>query len=147
MYQICTITAAAKKALKEKSSLSYTPLKYENRIEFQFLLEQKLFSTKKYIAENVSVWYDYCFKKGLQDIKFLSPITVKDRGILGFSNTTESSITCFYKGGKVTYFSAQWEFDSVKKCGIFFILNMSGMMRLLIGHSLKIIQKVSNLFY
>jgi hypothetical protein len=46
MYQICYITAAAKKALKEKSALSYTPLKYENKIEFQFLPEKKLFSTK-----------------------------------------------------------------------------------------------------
>lgn len=115
MYQVCCITAAAKKALKEKSALSYTPLEYEKGIEFQFLPEKKLFSTKKYKAENVPAWYDYCLKKGLQDLKCLAPITVKDRGILGFSNTTQSSIVCFYEGGKVTYFSSQWEFDSVQK--------------------------------
>lgn len=114
MYQICCITAAAKKALKEKSTLSYNPLKYENRIEFQFLPEKKLFSTQKYKAENVMAWYTYCLKKGMNDLKFLAPIAVKDRGILGFSNTTQSSITCFYKGGKVTYFTAQWEFDSAQ---------------------------------
>lgn len=62
MYQICCITAAAKIALKEKST--YTQLKYENRIEFQFLPERKLFSTKKYKAENVLAWFDYCIKKG-----------------------------------------------------------------------------------
>ncbi len=112
MYQICCITAAAKKALKEKSALSYTPLKYENRIEFQFLPEKKLFSTKKYKAENVLAWYDCCIKKGMYDIKLLAPVAVKDRSILGFSNTTLSSLVCFYEGGKVTYFSAQWEFDS-----------------------------------
>ena len=115
MYQICCITAAAKKALKEKSALSYTPLKYENKIEFQFLPEKKLFSTKEYKAESVPAWYDYCIKKGLQDLKFLAPAAVKDRGILGFSNTTQSSIICFYKNGKVTYFFAQWEFDSAQK--------------------------------
>lgn len=115
MYQICCITAAAKKALKENSTLSYTPLKYEDRIEFQFLPEKKLFSTKKYKAGNVPAWYEYCLKKGLNDLKFLAPVAVKDRGILGFSNTTQSSLTCFYEGGKVTYFSAQWDFDSVKK--------------------------------
>lgn len=71
MYQICCIAAATKKALKEKSVLSFTPLKYENRIEFQFLPEKKLFSTKKYKAENVSAWYDYCLKKGMYDLKFL----------------------------------------------------------------------------
>jgi len=114
MYQICCITAAAKKALKEKSTLSYTPLKYENRIEFQFLPEKKLFITQKYKAENVPTWYTYCLKKGMYDLKFLAPIVVKDRGILGFSNTTQSCITCFYEGGKVTYFTAQWEFDSAQ---------------------------------
>lgn len=46
---------------------------------------------------------------------FLVPVVVKNRNILGFSNTTQSSLTCFYEGGKVTYFSAQWEFDSVQK--------------------------------
>ncbi len=115
MYQICCITAAAKKALKEKSALLYTPLKYENRIEFQFLPEKKLFSAKKYKAENVLGWYDNCLKKGLQDVKFIAPVAVKDRNILGFSNTTQSSIVCFYEGSKVTFFSAQWEFDSAQK--------------------------------
>lgn len=115
MYQICCITAAAKKALKEKSAPSYTPLKYENRIEFQFLPEKKLFSTKIYKAKNIPAWYEYCLKKGLHDLNFLAPVAVKDLGILGFSNTTQSSIACFYEGGKVTYFSAQWEFDSAQK--------------------------------
>ncbi len=115
MYQICCITAAAKKALKEKSALTYTPLKYEKKIEFQFLPEKKLFSTKKYKAENVPAWYDYCLKKRIQDIKFLAPAAVKDRNILGFSSTRQSSVVCFYKGGEVAYFSAQWEFDSAQK--------------------------------
>lgn len=114
MYQFCCITVAAKKALKEKSTLSYTPLKYENRIEFQFLPEKKLFSTQKYKAENVQAWYTYCLKKGLFDLKFFTPIEVKDRVILGFSNTTQSCITCFYEGGKVTCFTTKWEFDTVQ---------------------------------
>lgn len=114
MYQICCITAAAKKALKEKSTLSYAHLKYENRIEFHFLPEKKLFSMQKYKAENVPAWYTHCLKKGLYDLKFLAPIAVKERCILGFSNTAQSCITCFYEGGKVTYFTAQWEFDSAQ---------------------------------
>ncbi|NLB62302.1 MAG: hypothetical protein GX802_07825 [Clostridiales bacterium] len=114
MYQICCITAAAKKALKEKSVIRYTPLKYENRIEFQFLLERKFFSTKKYIAANVQEWFDNCLKKGLQDVKFLAPVSVKDRNILGFSNTTQSSIVCFYEGNRVTFFCEQWDFDSAQ---------------------------------
>lgn len=34
---------------------------------------------------------------------------------LAFLIRTQSAIVCFYKEGKVTYFSAQWEFDSVQK--------------------------------
>ncbi|WP_310581019.1 hypothetical protein [Lacrimispora sp.] len=86
MYQICCIVAAAKRVLKEKRALSYIPPKYENRIEFQFLPEKKLFSTKKYKDENVPEWYDHCLKKGLYDLKLLAPITVNERSILGFSN-------------------------------------------------------------
>lgn len=114
MYQICCIAAAAKKALIDKSALSYTPIKYENRIEFQFLPEKKLFSKKKYKAANVPGWYDYCLKKGLNDIKFFAPVAVKDRGFLGFTNTTQSSLVSFFEGGIVTYFTAQWEFDTVQ---------------------------------
>lgn len=115
MYQICCITAAAKKALKEKTAISYNPFKYENRIEFQFLPQKKLFVTKEYKAKNVSEWYNYCLKKGMYDLKLFAPVTVKDRSILGFSNTAQSSIVCFFENGKVTYFFAKWEFDTYKK--------------------------------
>lgn len=114
MYQVCCIAAAAKKALKNKSALSYIPVKYENKIQFQFLPEKKLFITRTHKSENVTTWYDYCSKKKLQDIIFLAPIAVNNRNILGFSNTSQSSLVCFW-GNKVTYFTAQWEADSLHK--------------------------------
>jgi len=108
MYQICCIVAAAKNALKSKSKIVFTPLKYENRIEFRCLSKD---GTKKHDkADNVESWFNYCLEKGITDFKFLSPYAVKDRNILGFSNTTQSSIVCFY-GETVTYFSANWKFD------------------------------------
>lgn len=61
------------------------------------------------------MWFEQIKKNGIQDIKLLCPYSVKDRQFLGFSNTTESSILCFYKNGKVTYFTADWQFDSVQK--------------------------------
>jgi len=114
MYQLCCIAAAAKKALKDKSKVSYTPIKYENKIEFQFLPERKLFCTKAYKAENVEEWFNHCINKGLQDIKMLAPVAVKDRNRLGFSNTTESSLVCFY-ATRTSYFTARWDFDSANK--------------------------------
>lgn len=115
LYQICSIVTASKKALKEKSALSYTPFKYVNKIEFQFLAEKKFFFIKEYRVKDVPTWYNYCLKKGLIDLKYIAPTSVKDRNKLGFSNTTQSSIVCFYKGGLVTYFTARWEFDSDMK--------------------------------
>lgn len=115
MYQICCIVAAAKKALIEKGSISYIPMRYENRIEFCFLPQKQLFRQKNYTAENVLLWFEHCKRKKLQDVKFICPIAVKDPRLLGFSNTTESSICCFYENGGVTYFTPNWEFDSTKK--------------------------------
>lgn len=113
MHQICRIAAAARGALKKGSALSFAPGRYENRIEFQFLPEKKLrlFGAKAYKAENAAQWYGHCLKKGVLDIKLLIPTEAGDAALLGFSNTTESSLACFYKE-KVTYFVPRWEFDS-----------------------------------
>lgn len=56
---------------------------------------------------NVPDWYKQCREKGLRDIKFLIPVSVEDRKILGFSNTSQASIVCFYKDNLVTYLG-QW---------------------------------------
>lgn len=115
MYQICSIVAAGKKAMQSGESMKYIPAGYENAITFSFLPEKKLFGVKKYTAPNVSAWFEYLKNRGLQDIKFLCPFAVKDRRLLGFSNTTESSILCFFRSGTVSCFVADWQFDSEKK--------------------------------
>lgn len=112
LLQICSITAAEKKALKEKTKISFTPGKYENKIEFEFLPEKKLFNTVKHEVKNVSEWFNHCLKKGLLDVKLIAPIGVKDRSILGYVNTTQSMLVCFYKGNKATYFTPWWKFDN-----------------------------------
>jgi hypothetical protein len=114
MYQICSIVAASKKAIQSDGRFKYSPAKYENTIVFSFLPEKKIFGIEKYTAPNVSAWFEHIRKKGLQDIKFLCPYIEKDRRLLGFSNTTESSIFCFFKGGAVSYFVPDWQFDSEK---------------------------------
>lgn len=115
LYQICLIVAAGKKAVQSGGEIKYSYAKYENTITFTFLPEQKLFGVKRYTASNVAEWFRYIKKKGLQDIKLICPVHVKDKQLLGFSNTTESSILCFFKGGIVTCFVADWQFDSEKR--------------------------------
>lgn len=115
MFQIASIVAAGKKALQSSEQIRYSPLEYENKIEFAFLPKKKSLREKQYTAPNVSLWFEEIKRNGVQDIKLLCPHSVKNRQILGFSNTTESSIWCFYKSGKVTYFVPHWQVDSEQK--------------------------------
>ncbi len=112
MHQICSITAAAKKALADNSPIKYTPMKYEKSIAFSCL---NLDNTDKYTAKNVFDWFNFITKRGLSDIKFLCPVSVKERNILGFVNTNGSCILCFFYNNLVTYFTSHWEFDSEEK--------------------------------
>lgn len=135
LYQLCSIAAAGKRALQSGASIQYTPAKYENKITFSFCpqehtgsvnaytgdakkhtwtAEQHAWHAEEYTAPNVEAWFDQLLSMGLQDIKVLCPVAVKDRGLLGFSNATGSSILCFYKSGKVTYYVADWQFDSMQ---------------------------------
>ena len=109
MYQIACIVAAARKALKTDQEILYHPDQYIHKICFQILPSEKGESTEL----SVSDWFEYLKEKGLKDLKLFCPISVEDRGILGFSNTTQSSILCFYKDGKASYFLPNWESASL----------------------------------
>jgi len=108
MYQIAAIVAAAKRAIRNNAEITYKPEKYIDNIRFQFLPSE----TGEYIAPDVPEWFERIKKHGVEDVKLLCPVSVKDKGVLGFSNTTQSSILCFYEDGKVTYFVPIWEFDT-----------------------------------
>jgi len=105
MYQIACIVAAARKALKSGKEICYKPEKYTNKLSFQILPSEK----GEVIELSVSDWFENLKEKGLKDLKLFCPISVNDRGILGFSNTTQSSILCFYKDGKASYFLPNWK--------------------------------------
>ena len=105
MYQIACIVAAARKALKNAKEICYKPEKYTNKLSFQILPSEK----GEVIELSVSDWFENLKGKDLKDLKLFCPISVNDRGILGFSNTTQSSILCFYKDGKASYFLPNWE--------------------------------------
>lgn len=109
----CKIVAAAKLAITANELIQCELSK--NNVTFDFLPRRTLFITKTYKASNITEWYEKCLSLGLLDIKFLTPISVKDRGLLGYSNASKNSLVCFYNNGKVTYFTANWEFDNTFK--------------------------------
>ena len=109
MYQIACIVAAARKALKSGKEICYKPEKYTNKLSFQILPSENGEATELSVAD----WFEKLKKKGLKDLQLFCPISVEDRGILGFSNTTQSAILCFYKDGQASYFQPNWESASL----------------------------------
>ena len=101
--QICNIVLATKSALKKRNRIRYKPIYYEKKVEFIF------FNNKKYKAKSVEEWFDYCIDRGLQNIKFLIPLPIKDSNFLNFTNISQASIVCFFDNKLVTYFTPKWE--------------------------------------
>ncbi len=112
VLQIATLVANAKYALKHNTGISFECAKYINRIEFHFLPVKDLLMTEQVVATNVNDWYKELKNRQIEDLKLLIPTAVKDRKTLGFSNTNKSCILCFYKDGNLSYFTANWEYDS-----------------------------------
>lgn len=116
LYQICCIAAAAREALSSGKAAEYVPFKYENEPQFELIPKAGLFGIKRsVVARGTAEWYKCCLERGLSEVKMLLPVSVKDRQILGFSNTAASSLVCFYSGGTVTYFVPKWTFDQKHK--------------------------------
>lgn len=115
LFHLCRMVIAAKKALKkDNGNFIYEPFKYENSVNFTFLPKNSLFHRSENHAKGAEKWFEVCKSRGLTDIKLLTPIGVKNRSVLGFSNTNQSCILCFYNK-EVTFFTAEWSFDRDRK--------------------------------
>lgn len=110
MAQMNNIVICARIALHDKGKIDCLLDKYVTSIKFVFI-PKGIFLKKAKTADSISDWFEICRKQGLEDIKYLVPTSVTDRYILGFSNTSQNSMVCFWKDGSVTYFMSRWEFD------------------------------------
>lgn len=115
LYQMCCLTAAAKSALFGGSEFEYEPIAYENKIEFLFRESIKECGVKSCTAESPDRWYEYLTKKGLRDIKLITPTEVENRNLLGFANAYRGFILCYFKNGEITAFVPKWDFDQALK--------------------------------
>lgn len=111
MYQICMLVNAARNSITTKNEFIYMCDEYVNSIKFCFIPHRTLFREKSSEAGNPQEWFRYCMKKGVYDIKFLTPLQVLNRALLGFSNVNRSCILTVYKDNLVTYWIATWEFE------------------------------------
>ena len=108
--QISNIVMSARKAIYVNKEIQYVVEKYVKTIKFTFLA-RGIISKNQETASSVNEWFDISRKHGLKDIKFLIPTEVTNRYVLGFSNTGQGIIVCFWKNASVTYFTAKWEFN------------------------------------
>lgn len=115
LFQICMIVNAARKALTAASCCDVEIDGFVDHTEFRFLPEKALFHTKEYIAHSAGDWFSHCQEHGLADIKMLCPVKTDDRTILGYVNTTGSSIVTFYPSSRITFWTAHWEFIPDRK--------------------------------
>lgn len=121
LYQMCMLTAAAKSALFGGSDFEYAPIAFENKVEFLFLNNITQCGVKDRTAKTPEEWYKNCVKKGLRDIKLIMRTEIEDRAVLGFANTSQSFMLCYFKNGEITAFVPRWEFDrSLKEWDILY---------------------------
>ena len=113
VFQICSIVTSAKNALNTKTFIQYEPLSYERSTVFQFVPETE--GEKGEIIEDVEGWYARCVYNGMDDIKILAPTGVKDRRILGFVNTSQNIMLCFYPDDVIHMWMPRWIPDKDKK--------------------------------
>ena len=106
--QMSNIVISARKALYVNGEIEFAPSPFI--LEMKFIFAPKLFARKTLEVDSAQKWFDICKQRGLDDIKFIIP-TASDRLLVGFSNTSQGSIVCFWKKGKVSCFSPWWKFD------------------------------------
>lgn len=116
-YQLCRLTTEVKMTLKEKREFVYLPEpeKFRKIVEFHFLPQKETYKEVPEVVYTPEDWYDKLLEQGIEDIKMLLPIKVKERHLLGFANTSRGSIITFLKNGEVHYWMADWKHDKELK--------------------------------
>ena len=109
--QMYEVVCNAKKALVGNCKIGEIDERYISKIEFAFLPKKQMLFQRSEVAYSVGEWYEMCCKRGLADIKLMMPTKVGNRMVLGFVNTSQAAVVCFWRDKKVTYFVPKWEMD------------------------------------
>lgn len=113
VFQLCSVITAAKNALNTQTFIQYEPLSYERGTVFQFVPEAE--GQKGETIEGVDSWYARCVYNGMEDVKILAPTAVKDRRVLGFVNTSQNIMLCFYPDDVIHMWMPRWVMDKDRK--------------------------------
>jgi hypothetical protein len=109
MQQASNIVISARKALFENPEVVFNL--GENIAAVHFLFAPRCVLLKPRETHSVYDWFTICLRWGLKDIKFLVPTDTEQKHLLGFANTSQSAIVCFWKRGKVSCFCPVWRYN------------------------------------
>lgn len=123
--QMSSIVCCARKALYNNEDIDFAPSR--GGLSIKFVFSPKIPIWKSTEAKSVQKWYDICKKRGMCDIKFMIPTATEHRHLLGFANTSQGAIVCFWKNGKVSYFAPVWDFDNKHNGWIVIYREQSGI--------------------
>lgn len=104
MYQMCNIVVSVKQALKNNTVFIFEPAAYEKSLVFHMM------SAACCKVDTIEKWFEECCKKGIVDIKFLTPVKMDEWNLDIFANAHSNLLLCYYANGLVTYFQADWKF-------------------------------------
>ena len=107
MYDLCSLTLHAEKALRGNTVFEPVEMKYVAQRKFVF--SQSFGST--FSQEE---WFRISVKRGTKAVRMIAPTAVKDRGILGFVNTTQAYLALFREDGSVAALLPKWEFQKTE---------------------------------
>ena len=104
MYDLCSLTLHTEKALR--GSKEFEPIEMKYVAQRKFVFSQGFGSTS-----SQEEWFRISVKRGLKAVRMMAPTAVKDRGILGFVNTSQAYIALFREDGSVAVLLPHWEFQ------------------------------------
>lgn len=111
LKQISDIVIRARKALYDGHELIYRP----DVLSILFEFTPKTMFHKPVAVASVQGWFRLCKVRDLEDIQMLVPDHVQRKDLLGFANTSQGVIICYWKNGKSFVFYPSWIYDREHK--------------------------------
>lgn len=111
IQQASGIVISARRSLYKNEDIDFIPDKHV--LSIQFVFAPRLFH-RRITAGSVSDWFNICLQRGLKDIKFVLPSNRAEKHLLGFANTSQCAIICFWEKGRISGFYPTWEFGAEK---------------------------------
>ena len=108
IHDLCVIALSARRALSEHTPFTMQGSKYIAERKFVFC---DGFGN----TDSPEEWYRISRKRGMSDVFLFLPVSVKDRSLLGFSNTSSAFLAIVQNDGTVLRMDPEWNYLKHRK--------------------------------